>query len=127
MKITEIILKALKTNALSTKEIQEYVFKKYPTDADPLIRKHEILQGIHRLKKKGELLRHRGRYQKAGKDVWKWYYNLIGQDADRMKKAENIKTNDPTKKEMADLYTKYHLNRLNLTPQLNKQWQTKSQ
>jgi len=127
MKITEVILKALKTNALTTKEIQEYVFKKCPTDTDPLIRKHEILLGIHMLKKKGEILRHRGRYQKVGKEVKEWYYNLTGQEADRIKKIENIKANDPTKKEMATLYAKYHLNRLNLTPQLNKQWQTKSQ
>ena len=115
------ILKALQTNALSTREIVAYITKHRPKNISDLHYKSQITCAVANLKRQGKLIYHRGRYRKVGKEVQEWYYNLTGQEADRIKKLENISAADPSKKELADLYTKYHLNRLNLTPQLIKQ------
>ena len=115
------ILKSLQTNALSTREIVDYVIKHRPMNIGDLQYKSQIASATSGLKAQGKLIYHRGRYRKVGKEVQEWYYNLTGQEADRIKKLENVSAADPSKKELADLYTKYHLNRLNLTPQLIKQ------
>jgi len=117
----QIILKALARNALTTAEVVAYVTKHQPKNIDPLTYKQQIARELALLKREGVIMHHtgsrrRGRYRKVGKEVSEWYYNLKGQDADRMKKAEGITATDLSKKQLADLYTKYHLNRVNLTP-----------
>lgn len=111
-----IILKALQTNALTTEEIIAYAVKNERPTTDLLVYRTRIKSGIERLKQKGEILRHRGRYWRLGKEAQEWYYNLTGMQVDQMRRAEKLPQKDPTQKQLADLYLKYYLNRVNLTP-----------
>lgn len=120
-KMRQIILKALQTNALTAKEIIDYTLKRHPKEIDTLQYKARITAATSTLKGQGFLIYHKGRYRKAGKEVQEWYYNLTGQEVDKIKKIEKLSFTTPSKKELADLYTKYHLNRLNLTPHTTKQ------
>lgn len=66
------ILKALQTNALSTREIVAYVIKHRPMNKSDLHYKSQITHNISALKAQGKLIYHRGRYRKVGKEVQEW-------------------------------------------------------
>jgi len=117
----QIILKALQTNALTTEELIAYALKKELPTMDILVFRTKVKFMIGKLKREGKILRHKGRYWRIGKEATEWYYNLTGVQVDQMRRAENLPQKDPTQKQLADLYLKYHLNRVNLTPTSTKQ------
>lgn len=112
----QIILKALQSNALTTEELIAYALKKELPTMDILVYRTKVKNVIKNLRREGFILRHKGRYWRVGKEVTAWYYKLTGLQVDQMRKAEGLPQKDPTQKQLADLYLKYHLKRVNLTP-----------